>query len=157
MRLIGSALVVMLIAGCAAPWHRHAQQLVLTGQCQAARRAIEANENDPGMKAGWIAATFADCDKNMPEAIRWFTLSARYGNPVAQQSLAQLRQPVPPADLARGVPRQESAAEAFLRGYNSTSSPVSPSSVGPGSVTCDAQRSTMGPSTMNQTYQINCR
>lgn len=36
----------------------------------------------------------------MQEAIRWYTLSARYGFGWAQNRLTQLGQPVPQADLA---------------------------------------------------------
>ena len=36
---------------------------------------------------------------NTENAVYWFTLAARYGNPTAQQNLARLNQSIPRADL----------------------------------------------------------
>lgn len=52
-------------------------------------------------------------------AIRYFTMAARYGNPLAQQTLTNLGKPVPPADLANSGGERMSGAEALLLLTNS--------------------------------------
>lgn len=62
-----------------------------------------ANQGEPvcmaALGAGFEERRFPAADP-MLEAIRWYTLSARYGFGGAKHRLAVLGQPIPPADLA---------------------------------------------------------
>lgn len=40
-----------------------------------------------------------DTGPDVKSAIEWYTLAARYGQPVSQQNLMRLGAPIPPADL----------------------------------------------------------
>lgn len=91
------------LVGCAS-YTDQVRQLSRGGQCERARQIINANEHDPGQQAAMVGAIYADCDKNMSEAVRYWTLGARYGNAWAQQTLAQQRQPIPAPDLRRQEP-----------------------------------------------------
>jgi hypothetical protein len=146
-----------LVAGCATTpgWNAQAKQLVATHQCEAARSVVRANESDLGTQAGYIGAIYADCDHVMPSAYKFWTLSARYGNAWAQQTLARLGQPVPSADLRQA--RSPSAAESFMRGYNQGGSRFPDTgSVSSGAVHCDTRQTTMGQG-MNKGYDVTCR
>lgn len=156
MQLPVIALAALLLAGCAtsAAWEDLARQQMAAGQCNAARATVYANQADPGAQAGEIGAVFAECDRNMAEAVRFWTISARYGNGFAQQTLAKLGKPVPAPDLQQA--QGPGAVESFMQGYNQgrTRQPHigSPS----GSATCDARQTSMGTG-MNQRYEIRCR
>jgi hypothetical protein len=126
-RVLVVAGLALAVAGCATsrPWAAQAKQLMASGQCQAARNVVYANEQDPGMRAGLIGSTYSDCDRNMAEAVKQWTLSARYGNAYAQKTLAQMNQPVPSPDLARSASR--GPGSALMDGYNAAGRAPSPS------------------------------
>ena len=147
---------LLLTAACAtAPaWDGQARALMAAGKCEDARRLVANNEPDPSMKFGFIGASFADCDRNMSEAVRYWTLSARYGNTWAQETLAKLGKPVPPADLQQA--RQPTAAESFMKGYSQGGSRLPDTSSSGGIKTCDTRRTTMG-SGPNQSFDVTCR
>ncbi len=75
---------------------------------------------------------------DLKTAIAWYTLAARYGNPVAQQNLLVHKQPIPQVDLvAQTVQNDEltpgvmalilgaAAVQGAVQGYNSTPTPTS--------------------------------
>lgn len=84
-------LAVITLSGCAtAPaWIPQARQLISTGRCNDARTMVYANEKSPGRQAALIGGVFADCDRDMPNAYRNWTLAARYGHQGSRQVLAE--------------------------------------------------------------------
>jgi hypothetical protein len=123
-----------ILTGCGTPWLNRADQQAKAGQCNAARDTVRSGGGSPDMQAAALASIAADCDRDMPQAYRLLNLSARYGNPWAQQQLAKEGQPVPPADLRQAPPDY---VGAFLRGYYAA--PRSPMVMPP--VNCRSVRS----------------
>ena len=100
LKSICSTILIGHLVGCGPPSYlARAQELANSGRCNEADAQIRNNESDPGRKAGILGAIAHDCHKDQELANRYLTLSARYGNPVAQDQLMRARQPVPPADL----------------------------------------------------------
>lgn len=114
MNLIPISLLCIALAGCAAPYAPQAKQLMSQGNCNGARQIILANESDPSDREGLIGATYADCDKNMPEAFKHWTIAARYGNQLARDTLARFNRPIPSPDLAQGQSNYSSPALGVL-------------------------------------------
>ncbi len=152
MKFVLTAMTLTL-AACASAggWQSEARSLMARGQCQAARNLAAANEPDLMHQTGLFGAIYADCDRNMTEAAKYFHLSARFGNQEAQRTLIQLGLPVPAPDLAQRRQAGGSALYTFVQGYTSEPN-LTPS----GSATCTARQTSMGRG-MNQTFQINCR
>lgn len=102
-----------MLVGCGTPaYMTRIQTLNNSGQCAAAESEVNANEHEPGRRAMWLGGIAHDCRRDEQAAIRYFTLSARYGNSFAQEQLAKLNQPVPPADL-----KGRNTDCVILRGY----------------------------------------
>ena len=99
-RITCSVVLIGLLVGCGAPaYMARARSLGESGQCAAAESEIRRNESDPGMSAAMMGAVAYECYKDKQAAIRYMNLSARYGLPPAQEWLAKMGQPIPPADL----------------------------------------------------------
>jgi len=105
-----AALILMafMILGCSTSgskawltedWKKHGQN----GNCSEALNDIEKNgaSIDPGQKAALIGVTYLECKKDRATAIKYLTLSARYGNAWSQEHLIALGASVPSADLAK--------------------------------------------------------
>lgn len=154
MKTLAFALCAVL-AGCATAsgWQPEAKRLMAQGQCQAARNLAAANEPDLMHQTGLFGAIYADCDRNMTEAAKYFHLSARFGNQEAQRTLIQLGLPVPPADLAQRRQAGNGVLYNIVQGgYAAPDTSFAPS----GSATCSARQTSMGAG-MNRQYQITCR
>lgn len=99
------------LAGCAAP-SQQGLNFMNAGNFQAAYNVFSqcAANGDPycinnigvmyhrGQMQGGV---------NVTEAVKYYTLAARYGIPIAQQNLRALGRPVPPADLQAGYQYQQ--------------------------------------------------
>lgn len=150
-----NAILILCVsaAACASPWQPEAKRLMASGQCQAARNLAAANEPDLMHQTGLFGAIYADCDRNMTQAAKYFHLSARFGNAEAQRALIQLGLPVPPMDLAQ---RRQAGNGALynivMGGYAAPDTSFTPS----GSSTCNARQTSMGRG-MTPQYQISCR
>lgn len=88
------------LLGCGPPSYKvRVQSLANSGQCQAAETEVGQNERDPGTRAVILAGIADECYRDSAATIRYLNLAARYGHPVAQEHLAKIGQPIPPADL----------------------------------------------------------
>lgn len=93
-------LCTLLVASCAAPtWATRAKDFADRGQCDAARRSVTSGTQDLESRAAFFGGIYADCDRNRTEAVRWFTLAARYGNEPSRNALVKLGVPIPSPDL----------------------------------------------------------
>lgn len=106
----GAAMVgAILLTGCMAAAVQStlakASQASKEGRCEDAREyATRAFPTDPGMRATAVGAIYADCDRAMPEAVRYWQLGARYGDSSAREYLARVGAPIPQPDLAEAPP-----------------------------------------------------
>ena len=88
------------LLGCGPPSYMvRVQNLVNSGQCRAAETEVGQNERDPGTRAVMLGGIADECYRDRAATIRYLRLAARYGHPVAQEHLAKMGQPIPPADL----------------------------------------------------------
>lgn len=119
-----AALLLLSLAalpGCSSMSERTVYALNAGNFALAEQNAMAAiQEGDP---YGWnnLGVVYARTGRR-DEAVKAYTMAARYGIPVAQQNLIVLNQPVPTADLATGsLPRPSSttALDAGLSLLNS--------------------------------------
>lgn len=90
------------ISGCdTTNYGRVAMDLGSAGKCDDAETVVRQHisSDDPGRAALLLGVIAVQCHKNDDLGIRYWKLSARYGNPDAQDALLRIGQPVPAADL----------------------------------------------------------
>lgn len=132
---------ILLIAGCSTTYN-DGTQAMQDGRFALAEqlltRAIREGDNLP---ESWNnLGVVYDRTGRLDQAIRSFTMGARYGNPVSQENLRKLGKPVPPADLVAslgyggyslGAPQRVAAANSICncKGY---AGPGGPCYAGPG-------------------------
>ena len=90
-----------------------------TGAEKIAQDFVDSSGNDYEHRANGIlmlAAVADDCRHDRKKTVSLLTLSARYGHPTAQQTLAEMHEPVPPPDLrpSRRQGEEISPAEIML-------------------------------------------
>jgi TPR repeat protein len=85
---------------------------------------------------------------NLPAAIQHYTVAARWGVALAQQNLARLGQPVPPADLAAQKAQADAASSAAVANYLRATQPPPMQSTMP--ISCSSYR-------MGNSVQTDCR
>jgi tetratricopeptide (TPR) repeat protein len=100
-QLRGAALLLTIVlTGCTTPF-QDGNKALAAGDFESARqlyyKAINRHESEA---ASWnnIGVTYRR-QGNTADAIKAYTWAARYGSPEARKNLAQLKVPVPPADL----------------------------------------------------------
>lgn len=92
--------VVLTVTSCGAPpYLQQVDAYKRAGQCDQARRAVDGGTTDTERIALLYGALYLDCDHDRAAGVRWLTLAARYGNPVAIQQLTKMNERVPSADL----------------------------------------------------------
>lgn len=92
---------IITLTGCGSSAHiQRADTFMKSGNCDGAIQEVTNGEESPGQRAFLLGAIYHDCKNDNQTANRYLTLAARYGNSSAQQILARIGEPVPPADLA---------------------------------------------------------
>lgn len=143
-------LLAALLAGCATH-NQDGINALNRGDLSTAERLFSqgASQGDP-MSLNNLGVVYERRgDRAM--AISYYTLSARWGVPLAAQNLARLGAPVPSPDLAMARDQRNAAQSAatadFIRAINPPPRPLSP----PTDVSCTSYR------TANNTVQTTCR
>jgi len=101
VQLTCAVISIGLLVGCGGPpsYAARVDKLSSSGQCDAAESEVTKHEYNLGRRAALIGGIAADCRRDKEAFIRYLTLSARYGEPFAQQELTRMGLPVPSADL----------------------------------------------------------
>jgi TPR repeat protein len=118
---IRTALVIAaaIVAGCATSYHEKGFNLHQNGQYQLAYNEYNAGAqqgdsnamNNMGLLIEEGKVVIVDGSEPLDAAVSWYNLSARYGNPTAQQNLRRLGQPIPAADLyVQPAPQTDNSA-----------------------------------------------
>lgn len=116
-----TALLLALLAGCANYATEQANAYRRGDFAQAERLALQAIRSGHELDKSWfnLGLTYQRTGRQA-QAIRAYTMGARYGDPRSQQALVSLNQPVPAADLAqRGTDGIAAGLDGFNRGYGS--------------------------------------
>lgn len=116
--IVLTVLLGTTLAGCAPAHMTRAIEYSNSGNCNAAFREVINNESDPGLKAGLIGAIFIECKNDRATAIKYFTLSARYGIEGGRNGLMRLGAPVPYADLQSASSSSLDLLNAAVSGWN---------------------------------------
>lgn len=117
-RRIALCLLVASLLGCTSMAQVGMDQMN-SGQYQAAfntfSQCAQAGDSDCINNIGYMYQQgFMEGGPNVDQAVRWYSLAARYGNITAQQNLVAMGAPVPPMDLLGG---HTAAANAELAQY----------------------------------------
>lgn len=113
MKALAAVLLSLILAGCANP-HRLGQESLQRGDTQLAERQLQQAIRDGDTSAWTSLAVLYRRQGKAKAATDAYIMGARYGEPIARAALAQMKLPVPPADLVRAPPA-EAAASSFRR------------------------------------------
>lgn len=117
-----TTLVLVLLAGCANYATEQANAYRRGDFAEAERLALQAISAGNELDKSWfnLGVTYQRTGRQA-QAVKAYTMAARYGHPRGQQALVSLNQPVPAADLAQRSSTDGIAAgiDGFNRGYNS--------------------------------------
>ena len=112
----GAALLGIMLSGCAtSPYNLGTAAMQRGAYTEAEQRLNQAiREGDsPGSAWNNLGVVYVNMRQDA-KALACYRMAARYGNPVGQQNLIALGQPVPTADLAQSTEQGMSGAEVLL-------------------------------------------